>query len=105
MKKTSNLPEKLQTKRSKKELRVALFEWQTVAVIQILQKDLQQHRSNCCNGSNNTQNCDSNLSASCTHKSTLINLNPSFISYIYAMFILFKKAFRHKKSNNLIVIK
>lgn len=79
--------------------------WSTYAAIKALEHDLEYYRGNGSQNGNNADNGGNNFTPTQACKPAFIKSNPSFIGYLYAIGILFKKAFCSKKSNNLIVIR
>lgn len=70
-----------------------------------LNDELKNHANNGnykrCNRYNNGENTFSVLA----NKPTFVQMNPSFVGYLKASFILFKKAFGTKKCSNFVVIR
>lgn len=79
--------------------------WQVAQICNSLQNELQNDSKNGTDGSDDRQHGMNDGTASLTRKATFIQTNPSFIGYLYAIFVLFKKAFCHKKADNFIVIR
>lgn len=72
---------------------------------QLLQKDCEQDARDGGNGSNNAQDGTQDSPTANAGKTTVIEVHPTLIGYLYAQFVLLKIMFRHKKSNYLIAIR
>lgn len=76
-----------------------------ILFLRLLQDDCEQHTSDSSDGSNNTQNGTHDSSAVDACKTTIIEVHPTLVGYLYAKFVLLKIILRHKKSNYLIAIR
>ena len=70
-----------------------------------LNNELKNHANNGNNKSNNGYNNGENTFSVLANKATFVQMNPSFVGYLKASFILFKKAFDTKKCSNFVVIR
>ena len=73
-----------------------------ILFLRLLQDDCEHDARDGGNGSNNAQNNTQDSPTANTDKTTVIEVHPSLIGYLYAKFVLLKILFRHKKRNYLI---
>lgn len=70
-----------------------------------LNEELKNHAQDSNNKSCNRYNNGENTFSVFANKPTFVQMNPSFVGYLKASFILFKKAFGTKKCSNFVVIR
>lgn len=70
-----------------------------------LNDELKNHANKGNNQSRNGYDNGENTFSELANKPTFVQMNPSFVGYLKASFILFKKAFGTNKCSNFVVIR
>ena len=75
------------------------------AVISILKDELDDKTANGGTGGNNGEDVNKLIAPELAHETTFVEVNPAFIAYVKAAFILLHKAFGNKKGHRFIAIR
>ena len=91
---------------NKKEKKQALKAWHWKCIrLMLLSEESHQDGNDTRNGSDNGTNVRNALTLPSSIKAAFVHSNPTFVSYLVAIGVLIKQAFRHKKGKHFILLR